>query len=252
MTAEAKWNFRMLCVWVLVGLLVASGLAVRLSVMTAPVRLLLAATFIFTVFTGVVFLLRIFRTYPATLYTALFFVALFITWAILGTKPPDVDMLQDIYVRRLGAFEGVQYAKGGETHGGIDCSGLARVPMWQAMLNEGVREMNPRLLGTMFWRFWWRDMGALDILNGKHGYTSIVGHAEKLAGYNPYELQKGDLAIPDQGEHVLIYIGDGKWIEANPDDGKVVVNEATADSKRHYFNTPVTILRWWILEEEEE
>jgi hypothetical protein len=92
-------------------------------------------------------------------------------------------------------------------------------------------------------------MSARDMLRGKYGYTRVVGHADKLAGYPTLMLEKGDMAITDNGVHVMIYYGDGKWIEASPDDQKVVINEATADSKRAWFRTPVTFARWTILDE---
>jgi len=48
--------------------------------------------------------------------------------------------------------------------------------------------------------------------------------------------------------HVLIYYGKGRWIEANPEDGKVVINPAPRTSKRSYFNARVTLVRWRFLE----
>ncbi len=49
--------------------------------------------------------------------------------------------------------------------------------------------------------------------------------------------------------HVMIYYGHEQWIEASPGDRKVVVNEAPANSRRSYFNVPVKLVRWRILED---
>jgi len=230
-------------------MLVACGLTIRLAVMTSGVRLLLLSTLIFGIFTGLVYIVRFAASYPKALFPALFFAGLLVVWYALASKPPDVDMLRATYIKRLHKFENVRYVWGGETTGGIDCSGLARSSLWQAMLLEGIREFNPALIGKKYWQFWWRDISANDMLKGKYGYTKVIGYAPKLAGYDTSRLKPGDLAIANMESHVMVYSGDGKWIEANPDDQKVVVNEATAGSKRHYFNTPITFARWWILQD---
>ncbi|MCE5197813.1 C40 family peptidase [bacterium] len=240
--------FRILCSWILGILLAACAVVVRLSVMTTSVRVLLVSTMIFCIFTGVVHLVRMFEFKPKMLFPVFFFLCLFVLWGVLGNKPPDVPLLRGEYIKRLNVFEGSRYLLGGETSGGIDCSGLARSALWQAMLLEGVREVNPHLLGMKFWRFWWRDISASDILHCKYGYTKAIGTAPKLAGYDTSDLKPGDLAVAS-GIHVMIYVGDGKWIESSPGDKKVVTNKASASSKRGWFNVPVTLMRWWILED---
>lgn len=242
-------NFRTVCVWIFGAMLVASAVADRMAVTTASVRLLLVCTVLFGLFTGLVHLVRFLFTRPGSLYPSLFFLALLVTWAVLANKPPNQAMLRAAYVSRLTAFSGCRYLEGGETNRGIGSSGLARVALWQAMLKEGVREVNPRLLGPVLWKFWWRDLGASDIATGKYGYTRVVDTAPKLAGYDTSKLRVGDVAAAG-GAHVLIYYGRGEWIEANPDEQRVVVASAHAGSKRSWFNVPVTIVRWWIFEGE--
>ena len=172
-------------------------------------------------------------------------------WAVLGNQPPEVVELRDRYMWRLHTYQGAPYLWGGETDDGIDCSGLARAAMWQAMLYEGLSEFNSGLLGPKLWRFWWRDMSARAILEGEYGYTEVIGHADQLAGYPTGLLELGDMAVTDDGIHVMIYFGDDKWIEASPDDLKVVANKAPADSHRPWFRRPVTLVRWSILASEE-
>lgn len=119
--------------------------------------------------------------------------------------------------------------------------------LFHAMLQYGLKHGEEGFMGKTLWEFWRKDVSAKDMLKSTHGFTSTIGHAQKLAGYDVSGLKEGDLAVTDNGIHVLIYAGGGKWIEANPADGKVVVNPAPANSKRAYFNTPVIFVRWWIL-----
>ncbi len=253
--AEAKPNsrlilgltFRALCAWILGILLLACGIGVRVSPMTGHVRLLLVITLLFSVFTGFVYLFSCIGHRPATVFPAVFFAAFLVLWIALGDKPPHVDHLREVYRKRLTAFVDTPFVWGGETNLGIDCSGLARSALWQAMAREGIKEVNARLLGPDLWKFWWRDMGAKDIEDGKFGYTKVLGHTRQLAGYDTSKLKIGDMAVASKA-HVLVYYGDGEWIEANPGDRKVVVNKAPAKSKRGYFNCPVTLVRWRILD----
>lgn len=225
-------------------LILASAIAVRLPVMTAHVRILLLVTLFFTIFTGFVFLSRYIGNHPNVLYPIVVLFFLVMLWGALANKPYDSQALRDAYQRRLEEFVGVKYVWGGESTFGVDCSGLARTALWQGMLRQGVKEANPRLLGSMLWNFWWHDVSARDMLRGKYGYTRPMGKTDKLAGYTNHDLKVGDLAITNDGVHVLVYYGDNKWIEASPDDKKVVINEATAGSRRPYFNMAVTLIRW--------
>jgi hypothetical protein len=241
-------RFRRVCGWTLGALLVACGVAVRVSPMNVPVRLLLAGTFVFFIFTCVAFLLLATKKPSVAVFPAVFFLALFVLWAVLSSKPPDAESLRQVYYNRLHAYIGTPYVSGGETNLGIDSSGLARAALWQAMSREGIKEFNPRLLGTELWRFWWRDMGDEGISHGKYGYTRVIGHAPKLAGYDTTYLEVGDMAIAGDS-HVMIYYGREQWIEASPREGRVVVRTAPADSRRGYFNVPVKLVRWRILED---
>lgn len=240
-------SFRALCAWILGFLLVACGVAVRVAPMNTGVRLLLATTLLFAVFTGFVFLLSMIGRRPAFIFPSIFFLTLFIVWSVLGSKPPDQHALQFAYSKRLRAYLGAPFAYGGEAETGIDCSGLARASLWQAMVREGIKQVNPRLLGPQLWRFWWRDVSAEDIAQGKYGYTRVIGRGKKLAGYDMSELKVGDMAVAD-GRHVMVYYGDGFWIEASPIDKRVVVNQVQEDSRRVWFNKPVTLVRWWIFQ----
>jgi hypothetical protein len=245
---DAPWSFRRVCGLIFVVLMLVLAVAVRISIMSTGVRVLLVVTLMWGLFVVLLHLLRFLKSYHGAVYPVLFFLVFAILWNVLGNKPYDVNMLRAADVKRLTAFRDVRFVWGGETTNGIDCSGLARVAMWQAMLRQGIRELNPRLLGTNLWKFWWRDMSAGDIGRGKYGYTKVIGHASKLAGYDTSSLKPADMAVADSA-HVMIYFGKGRWIEANPDDKKVVVNSAPANSNRSWFKVPVTLVRWRFLED---
>ncbi len=243
---EPRFAYRRVLLWIFGLLLFATALALRTAQIDTSVRSLIIATFVVGIVTGLLHLIRLFESYPKLLYPTILILGMGILWSTLANKPPNEEDLRGYYLKQLKSFKGARYVGGGETHIGIDSSGLARAALWQGMLKEGVKEFNPYLLGPRLWKFWWRDMSASDILSRKYGYTEFICNVDKLAGYNHSRLNRGDLAIAGGGMHVLIYIGDSQWIEANPDDGKVVINKAAADSKRQYFNMKVTIMRWWI------
>lgn len=242
-------TFRALCAWILGILLVFCGIAVRVSPMDSRVRLLLAGTLLFTIFTCLVYLLSLIGRRPMWIFPAIFFLTLFIVWSVMASHSPDQESLRTEYRDRMHDFLGAPFAWGGETEDGIDCSGLARSALWLAMFRQGIKEFNPKLLGPTLWKFWWRDMSARAMDEGTHGYTRVIGYARKLAGYDTSDLQIGDMAVSCK-THVMVYYGNGEWIEASPIDKKVVINSAPANSKREWFNEPVTFVRWRILDDE--
>ncbi|NLN75866.1 MAG: hypothetical protein GX139_06110 [Armatimonadetes bacterium] len=241
-------SVKVLCAIVTGVLLLMCGIGVRIFPMTAQIRLLLVLTLLSCIFTGFVYLFSGIGKRNAAVWPTVFFSALFVVWAVLGSKPPDTDALRQVYYKRLRAFVGTPYQVNGETDIGIDSAGLARAALWHAMVRQGAKEVNPQLLGRKLWSFWWRDIDAKDIAQDKYGYTRLIGSAEKLAGFDTNTIKVGDMAVADD-KHVMIYYGDERWIEASPVDGKVVVRKAPAGSKRKWFNVPVKIMRWRIFDE---
>ena len=227
-------------------LLALSVLAMIVSYTDPPIRLLYILTLLWALFTGLLFGSTALRTIPWVRYTVLTFVLLVTAWYAFAGKPVNTLHLRRAYIARLRAFTGVHYLWGGESHLAIDCSGLARVALWEAMLTCGVTRGNPRWLGVSCWSFWWHDVGARDIEDGSYGYTHVIGSTPQLAGYDTSALQPGDMAVATHS-HVLIFLGGNRWIEANPVDGKVVINPASPATNRIYFHLPVTLVRWQML-----
>ena len=234
---------------ILYWLIALSLLAYLISVTFNLIRLLYVATLGWSLLTGGVYLFRLARRRPwIRIVTAVILLPFMLYLAAAGT-PPDRDALRQAYLWRLRSFERVLYVWGGETHVGIDCSGLARMALCEAMVSAGVQTRNPRLLGPLLWRCWWQDLSAGAIGEGYRDSTVPVGHAPRLAGFAAPWLQPGDLAVSHNRTHVLIYLGRRQWIEANPEDGCVVIHTAAHDSTRGYFNMPMEVVRWTLLAE---
>ncbi|MHB9134442.1 MAG: NlpC/P60 family protein [Armatimonadota bacterium] len=243
-----RMPLRLLCLRLWFWAVVISIVILFFGTTNPLTRLIHAGTLALGLFTGLLFLHGLYLTRRWTRIPILAFAMLFLGWVFFAGRPYDVAGLRTAYLSRLRAFTGTRYVWGGETHFGVDCSGLARTALWEAMVVEGVREGNPRLLGPLLWNFWGKDISARAMGEGVYGFTRNVGSTTKLAGDSKLITQPGDLGVTEDGVHVLIYLGDGQWIEANPDDGRVVINAATADSPRAYFNDAITIMRWRMLE----
>lgn len=220
-----------------------------LSMTYAFTRLLYLLTLAWGITGAVVWWGRHLRRQPRACLLIAAPVLVVIGWALAAGRPEDPAALRAAYIQRLRAYEHTLYVWGGETHVGIDCSGLARLALCEAMVTEGVRSGNPRLLGPRLWRLWWQDLSAEALGDGGRGWTQPIGHARRLAGLPSDALRPGDLAVTEHGSHVLIYLGQQRWIEANPEDHQVVINRADADSPRGYFLIPMVLMRWTPLRE---
>jgi hypothetical protein len=133
-----------------------------------------------------------------------------------GRTTPDPEQLRRRFVNGLKSYDGVRYVYGGENHRGIDCSGLVRAAMFRSLLDESLASTNPALLRSAF-DLWWRDTNAIQLGKGANGLTSPKGDGSPVAMRDAQNLRPGDLAVTTSGSHVLAYLGEDKWIEADPD-----------------------------------
>jgi hypothetical protein len=164
----------------------------------------------------------------------------------LPAKPLDPTNLRDRYVAAMKGMEGVPYIWGGERHHGVDCSGLPRLALRDALWEDGLKHAN----GAAFreWaRQWWFDTSAKALGENYRDFTRPTGVSGKLRDLDFSKLVSGDLAITADGSHVMIYLGNSDWIQADP-ILLTVTDRNPSNDPNPVFNSKVSIQRWTILE----
>lgn len=164
----------------------------------------------------------------------------------LPDKPMDPEKLHARYVMALRRLEGVRYLWGGESRWGIDCSGLPRRALRDALWETGWETGN----GAAFrdWaEQWWFDTSAMALGENYRGFTRPLGIAGKLEDLDTAFLSPGDLAVTDDGKHVMVFLEGDRWIQANPVVWKVAIGRAVPD-ENVWFNAGVAVHRWMVLE----
>ncbi len=171
-------------------------------------------------------------------------VVLVIVLVSLPGRPIQTELLARDYCAGLRVFRGVHYVWGGEGLLGIDCSGLVRQGMIWGQFSYGLRTLNGAPIRNALW-LWWNDCSALALRDGANGLTLPRFNADSIPKADPSKLQPGDLAVTADGVHVLAYLGDGRWIEADPTLHKVV--EITTPTDNPWFQMSVVFVRWkWL------
>ncbi len=163
------------------------------------------------------------------------------TFALLPGRPLPPGVLRAEYVAQLAPYEGVRYRWGGENRFGIDCSGLVRRALVRAHLKLAFTQPNPSSLRTAL-DLWWHDCSARALRDSYRGFTIPLLQSPSILSLDPAILMPGDLAVTSDGIHVLAYLGDRRWIEADPSAGRVLVVSTPTDNP--WFGVPVTILSW--------
>jgi len=161
---------------------------------------------------------------------------------LLPYRIADTVALRVAYVKALRSYEGVPYLWGGESRMGIDCSGLVRRGLIDAAFSEGWRTQDLGLLRTGL-ALWWYDTSAKAMGEGYQGRTHLLGLADSLNDADYGLLLPGDLAVTEDGRHVLTFLGDKTWIEAEPRAGRVILQ--TAPSNDLWFTTHMRLMRWY-------
>lgn len=160
----------------------------------------------------------------------------------LPGRPYSCDALQRTAARCMVSYRGTRYVWGGESHFGIDCSGLVRRGMIEADLRQGLITANPRLVRQGIY-LWWHDCSARQLGDGYRSFTRPLFNTPSINKTDQRRFVPSDLAVTGDGSHVMAYLGDGKWIEAHPDAGQVIlVQVPSSDNPR--FQIPVEIVRW--------
>jgi hypothetical protein len=161
----------------------------------------------------------------------------------LPGRPIDPVKLRSDYLEELRSFEDVPYVWGGESGQGIDCSGLPRRSYRNALLTQAWRGNSKALL--LYLSQWWHDASAKALSEGYRDNTVPLEVTGKMDSMDHSSLQPGDLAVSLGGAHMLVYIGEGKWIQADPGLGKVATLHHQKD-KNPWFQGRVTTHRWSI------
>ena len=150
-------------------------------------------------------------------------------------KTSSKDAFKQIYLKNLKSFEGVSYFWGGENFIGIDCSGLPRKSLINSYFYTG--QMKNAFIT------WWYDSSARALSENYRDYTVNICSYSSLRVVDYSLIQPGDLAITADGVHVIVYLGDEKWIQADPSQGKVVI-ENPQTTKSSWFDIKVNMVRW--------
>lgn len=158
-------------------------------------------------------------------------------------RPPRIV---EAYIAALQSYEGTPYWWGGETHTGIDCSGLMRAALIDACVRDGLCRLDGQRLRHAAW-LWLHDQSANDL--GEHiaqlTRDAMPREAANLNSIDYTDLQPGTLAIAGNGLHILAYLGDHQWIQADPGAGNVIVERAP--STNFWFRGPVKLVTWSLL-----
>ena len=160
-----------------------------------------------------------------------------------GRAATDTGQLRQRFVGQLKSYDGVSYVYGGENHRGIDCSGLVRAAMFRSLVEESIFATNPALLRAAF-NLWWRDTNAIQLGKSANGLTWPKGDGSPIPMRDAQNLRPGDLAVTTSGSHVLAYLGDNRWIEADPDIMRVHIVDL---DKSQIAGQEVLLVAWrWL------
>jgi hypothetical protein len=183
---------------------------------------------------------------------ALRFALLAITVSIAGflvlprRTHPDSALLRGDYVAALRRYEGVRYIWGGESRRGIDCSGLVRRGIIDSLACRGLRSFDPGCIRDAL-SLWWNDCTASALGELHRSLTVHVLDTPSINGLDHSQILPGDMAVTSSGIHIMAFVGDNSWIEADPEKGRVITISAPAE-ENPWFLTPMNIVRWSILQ----
>jgi hypothetical protein len=155
------------------------------------------------------------------------------------------NLVRFVYVQQMGSAVGTPYAARFEDKPGVSCSDLVRGTLAGVNLRLGLLEANPLLLREGV-ELWLHDCSASELADDCHGKLLPLFRAASIDQIDESRLEPGDIAVTRDGRHSLAYIGDHRWIQADPLAGRVTHLRASA--RNPWFQVPVQMLRWAQLE----
>ena len=174
-------------------------------------------------------------------WTLILITAVLLAAVCLPGRQPQPESLAADYLNALNRFNGTRYIWGGESCLGIDCSGLVRKGFFWGEIINGLKTLNGSLVRDAI-NVWWHDCSAKDLGNGYDGRTIRLFEATSILDAEYSNLQPGDLAVVDNGIHVMAYLGNRTWIEADPNLHQVVKLTLPADNP--WVKTKAVFVRW--------
>ena len=166
----------------------------------------------------------------------------------LGQRLADestVLELRQLYINELKRYEGTRYVWGGENLLGMDCSGLPRKALRNALLKSAFLNGNGKYLRYVV-KNWWLDASATALANGYRHYLTPLEMEGTVTNAPEDLLSSGDMAITVDGRHVMVFLEKDTWISADPSQGKVVI-EKPSISHNPWFDVNVKFYSWSIL-----
>ena len=134
----------------------------------------------------------------ATVIAALFVATILAFCAYLsingGIDDTTAYGMRTIYVNELRCYEGTRYVWGGENLLGIDCSGLPRKALRNALL-KGALVYGERRCLRLALQNWWLDASASALASGYQNYVTWLEKKGTVSDIRENELSPGDLAI---------------------------------------------------------
>jgi hypothetical protein len=174
-----------------------------------------------------------------TLLSLIALIGAFIAFPL--SKKSEPEELRGNYVAALTRYNHVTYYWGGESPIGIDCSGLIRRGLIDSFFIHGIRTLDSRLVRSAL-NLWWHDCTARDLGEGR-GLTTHILDAASINEVDHSQLLPGDLAVTNSGVHILAYLGNQEWIQADPGTNKVIILKVPS-KENTWFQSKINLVRW--------